>query len=150
MIVCATRGGEGSRALIRAAIEEAKTTDTALLFLFVANANAFAEDSLALDEFMKEELLWLGGVVLRLMQLRAREAGVSADIEIIEGNVSDSIISFVQKHEVTTLFVGAPYGITTDMFGDDEIERFGMRIESETNVPVKIIHAPNSSKKKRK
>lgn len=141
MILCATRGGEGSRALIKAAIEEAKLLDKDLMFLFVVNAEAYTVDNSTIDQFMNEELHWLGGVVLRLMQLRAREENVSADIQILEGRVSESIIEFARGRVVEKLFVGAPSGITTDVFGDDEIEKFAMRVESETAVPVKIIHA---------
>jgi hypothetical protein len=71
-IVCATRGGEGSRAVKERAIEHALAHDCALVFLFVIDAEAIEEEGpaaggRALDSALRRELRWIGRVLLELL-----------------------------------------------------------------------------------
>ena len=139
-IVCATRGGEGSRVAQMAAIEKAKTTQKPLYFLYVVDANSLDDE---IDESLKEailaELNWMGETLLRIAQRRADEANLSTEVKIRKGKVQDEIIRFVKDVKADLLVLGAPRGTTANVFGDDAIERLAGGIRQETAVTVEII-----------
>ena len=119
-IVCATRGGEGSRVAQMAAIENAKATQKPLYFLYVVDANSLDDE---IDESLKEailaELNWMGETLLRIAQRRADEANLSTEVKIRKGKVQDEIIRFVKDVKADLLVLGAPRGTTANVFGDD-------------------------------
>lgn len=139
-IVCATRGGEGSRVAQTAAIEQAKTTGKPLIFLYVVDPNSLDDD---VDDSLKgallAELTWMGETLLRIAQKRADAAYLGTEVKIRRGNVREEIIRFVKDAEAELLVLGAPRGTTANVFGDDAIERLAEGIEQETAVSVQII-----------
>ncbi len=139
-IVCATRGGEGSRAVQAAAIRQAKEAGSPLQFLYVADPNSLDDD---IDEGLKTavlaELHWMGDTLLRIAQKRADAEQLTSDVAIREGNVPQEIIRFVREVEADLLLLGAPRGTTANVFGDDAIERLAQQIETEAGVRVKIV-----------
>jgi nucleotide-binding universal stress UspA family protein len=138
-IVCATRGGEGSRAVQSAAIEHAQTTGQRLIFLYVIDADTIHHADEALQAAVRAELNWMGNTLLRMAHKRARAAGLDAGIAIREGNVREAIALFVQTLQAGLLFLGAPRANTVDIFGDDEVERFALAIQESTGIAVEII-----------
>jgi nucleotide-binding universal stress UspA family protein len=139
-IVCATRGGEGSRAAQMAAIAKAKETDKPLLFLYVVDPNSLEEE---IDDSLKDailaELNWMGETLLRIAQKRADAAYLSTEVKIRRGRVREEIIRFVKDVDADLLVLGAPRGTTANVFGDDAIERLAKVIREETAVFVEII-----------
>ena len=146
-IVCATRGGEGSLAAQMAAIEEAKASDRALIFLYVVDPHSLDDD---IDESMKDALLaelnWMGETLLRIAQKRADTAYLSTEVRIRRGNVREEITRFVKDVNADLLVLGAPRGTTANVFGDDAIERLAKWIEEHAAVSVKVIR-PDQIKK---
>lgn len=138
-IVCATRGGEGSRAVQLAAIEQAKTTGNPLVFLYVAAPGSLSDVSPALETAVREELVWLGKALLFVAEKRARDAGLEVESALRQGPVLDQICSYLVSNNVTILLLGAPRGTTSELFGDDPVERFAADIHQRTDVAVKII-----------
>ncbi len=139
-IVCATRGGEGSRAAQIAAIELAKASDKPLLFLYVVDPHSLDEDiDISLKEALLAELNWMGETLLRIAQKRADQAYLGTEVRIRRGVVRDEITRFVKDVQADTLILGAPRGTTANVFGDDAIERLAKWIEEQTAVSVKII-----------
>lgn len=140
-IVCATRGGEGSRVAQIAAIERAKATGKPLLFLYIVDPHSLEEEEI--DDSLKEALLaeldWMGETLMRIAQKRADVAHLSTEIRIRRGNVHDEIVRFVKDVEADLLILGAPRGTTANVFGDDAIERLAEVIRQETAVSVDII-----------
>ena len=59
-IVCATRGGQGSRAAQRRAVEEAKATGRSLVYLYIADTGEILEEDPGLRDALVGELSWLG------------------------------------------------------------------------------------------
>ncbi|GJM42630.1 MAG: hypothetical protein DHS20C20_29120 [Ardenticatenaceae bacterium] len=139
-IVCATRGGEGSRAAQMAAIERAKSLDKPLIFLYVVDPHSLDDD---IDESMKDALLtelnWMGETLLRIAQKRADQAFLGTEVKIRRGTVRDEITRFVKDVNADLLVLGAPRGTTANVFGDDAIERLSTWIEEHTAVAVEII-----------
>lgn len=148
-IVCATRGGEGSRAAQMAAIEQAKATDKPLIFLYVVDPHSLDDD---IDDSMKEALLaelnWMGETLLRIAQKRADQAYLGTEVRIRRGNVRDEITRFVKDVKADLLVLGAPRGTTANVFGDDAIERLARWIEEHTAVVVNIIRPDYAKHKK--
>ncbi|WP_420629772.1 universal stress protein [Candidatus Leptofilum sp.] len=139
-IVCATRGGEGSRAAQMAAIERAKTLDKPLIFLYVVDPHSLDDD---IDASMKDalftELNWMGETLLRIAQKRADAAYLGTEVRIRKGKVRDEITRFVKDAQAELLVLGAPRGTTANVFGDDAIERLAEWVEAQTAVSVEIV-----------
>lgn len=147
-IVCATRGGEGSRAAQLAAIEQAKTMDKPLFFLYVVDPNSLDDE---IDESLKDallaELTWMGETLLRIAQKRADAVYLSTEVKIRKGKVQEEISRFVKDMNADLLVLGAPRGTTANVFGDDAIERLAEGIRKETAVAVDIIRPDYVNKK---
>ncbi len=139
-IVCATRGGEGSRVAQMAAIKKAKETEKQLLFLYVVDPNSLEEE---IDDSLKDavlaELDWMGETLLRIAQKRADTAYLSTEVKIRRGSVREEIIRFMKDVDADLLVLGAPRGTTANVFGDDAIERLAETIRKETAVSVEIV-----------
>ncbi len=138
-IVCATRGGEGSRAVQLAAIEQARQLGKDLVFLFVADA-AFEEQVEAhLRTAVHKEMLWMGNVLLQIAKQRAGARHIDVRLEIRTGPVKEAIEQFLLESRADLLLLGAPRGTTTTVFGDDAIEQFAHTVEEDTGVSVKVV-----------
>ena len=137
-IVCATRGGEGSRAAQLEAIRAARDAGTALTFLYVVDVNMLGAVDEKLAKSVRAELEWLGGALLRVAKQRAEQVGVDVDIVILEGVVRDEIIRYLRDNHASLLLLGAPRG-TTSRFGDDAIELFARSIEQEAGTSVLVV-----------
>lgn len=138
-IVCATRGGAGSRAVREKAIECASQRDMKLVFLFVIDISSLDEADEKLRPAVRDELAWLGLALLRIAQERAHAADIDSEIVIREGLVRDEICRFLEERSAEMLLIGAPRGTTAAVFGDDKVEQFATDIERSTGVPVEIV-----------
>ncbi|MFN2188275.1 MAG: hypothetical protein ACK2T3_05895 [Candidatus Promineifilaceae bacterium] len=65
-IVCATRGGAGSRAVQQAAITYARERGISLIFLFVIDTSSLANEETAMVSAVRDELLFLGQTLLKI------------------------------------------------------------------------------------
>lgn len=138
-VVCATRAGEGSRAVQLAAIDYAAQPGKELTFLYVIDLSSLGEVDDIIREALRQELIWMGKSLLRIAEKRAAEAGLPAKLVIREGGVRDEICDFVTETRAELLLLGAPRGTSTNVFGDDEIESFAGSIQATTGVPVRIV-----------
>lgn len=142
-IVCATRGGAGSRAVQERAISYAAETDSRLVFLYIIDTSNVGTIEEHLHEALQEELRWMGSALLNIAHKRADNRNISSRIVIREGKVQEEICKFLEDEGADRLFLGAPRGITTTSFGDDPIERFAEAIERESGVYVEIVPPVN-------
>lgn len=137
-VVCATRGGEGSRAAQEVAIRYAQEHQKELIFMYVVDFETLDEFDDSLTPAVREELTWLGQSLLRIAGNRAEQAGVSAEIVIREGKVQAVIEAYLQESQADLLILGAPRGTSANVFGDDAIEKFAQRIQEDTGVRAEI------------
>jgi nucleotide-binding universal stress UspA family protein len=137
-VVCATRGGEGSRAAQEEAIRYAQENQKDLVFIYVVDFKSLVEFDDTLLSAVRQELTWLGQSLLRIARNRAENAGVTAEIIISEGDVRLAIEKYLMESEADILFLGAPRGTTANVFGDDAIEQFAQRIQEDTGVKAEI------------
>jgi nucleotide-binding universal stress UspA family protein len=138
-IVCATRGGAGSRAVQEKAINYAHESDCRLIFLYIIDTTNVDGIEESLHVALQEELRWMGSALLNIAHKRAENRRINSKIVIREGKVLDEICEFLEEDDADLLLLGAPRGTTTASFGDDPIERFAESIEGESGVPVEIV-----------
>ncbi|GAB4283075.1 MAG: hypothetical protein Kow0080_37060 [Candidatus Promineifilaceae bacterium] len=138
-IVCATRGGEGSRAVQMAAIKYAKEHNLRLIFFYVTDVGSLGKVDDTLISALTEELNWMGKTLLAIAQRRADMAGLHTDVVIRVGNFREEMVRFLEENHAQRLFLGAPRGTTANVFGDDAIEHFARSIQEQTDIPVTII-----------
>ncbi len=138
MIVCATRGGEGSRAVQRAAVQYARENEVKLIFLYVVDESVYIVDNV-MRSALHDELQWLGHTLVKLAQQRGQMAGVTAEMAILEGHFRDQLSAYLRQTKPQKLLLGAPRGTSSNIFGDDEIEQFAFEIGRETGVPVQVV-----------
>ena len=138
VIVCATRGGEGSRAAQLTAIQSARAGGHHLVFLYVVDKQIVGEHDEVLRGAVHAEFHWLGRVILQIACQRAERAGITAEMAIRDGAVRDEIESFLREREARLLILGAPRH-TSPVFGDDAIEQFARTIQDDTGVRVLVV-----------
>ncbi|MFN2115225.1 MAG: universal stress protein [Anaerolineae bacterium] len=139
-VVCATRGGAGSRATQLRAIELATQGDRPLEFVLVIDPYVFVDEDPGTREAVVAELKWIGRAILNLALLRAEAADIDADVVILEGDVQTEVERYLRERDVDVLLVGAPRKATEDDFGDDPVERFAESVTAATGVPVEIVY----------
>jgi nucleotide-binding universal stress UspA family protein len=141
LIVCATRGGEGSRAVQQIALQRAVEMNGTVEFLYVLDVDALEGVEDGLRTAVKHELRWLGETLLHLAKQRVDRAdnSVSAEIVIREGQVRSFLKVYLRDRAADLLLLGAPRGTTANVFGDDEIEKFALEIQNDTGVIVEVV-----------
>ncbi len=139
LIVCATRGGEGSRAAQQAAVQHAQEIEARLQFVYVVDESQIEGIDHVLRPALRKELLWIGRALVELAAKRGRLAGVSADIVVLEGSLREQLIAYLREHNVDTMYIGAPRGTTANIFGDEEIEQFALMVERESGAKVAVV-----------
>ncbi len=138
-IVCATRGGEGSRAVQLAAIDRAKQMGKKLVFLFVADSHVVERVDESLQTAVRGELIWMGNVMLQIAKLRAGARHTQVQLVVRVGDFEEDICRFLHESKADLLLLGAPRGTSATVFGDDAIEKFAQSIQAATNVNVEVI-----------
>jgi nucleotide-binding universal stress UspA family protein len=137
-IICATRGGAGSRAVQRLALEYASESGAQLIFLYVTDTSSITGIDDSLLPAIQAELDWVGKALLRVAQNRAKGVGVTSEIVLRNGEVREEISRFVAEQSADLLLLGAPRNTTVHIFGDDAIEQFAASIQEQTGVKVEI------------
>lgn len=138
-IVCATRGGAGSRAVQEKAIHYALERESELTFLYIIDMSSMNESDEKLKSAVKDELEWIGNTLLRIAQRRAENAQVASEVIIREGQIRDELCRFLEERSASLLLLGAPRGTTTAHFGDDAVEQLAQEIQDHSGVPVEIV-----------
>ncbi|MCA9940365.1 MAG: universal stress protein [Anaerolineales bacterium] len=139
-IVCATRGGQGSRAVRTRAIALAQATKLPILFLYVVDLHQLSNGDDVLAEALHQEATWLGRVMLEIARQQAGKAGVQAEVLIKTGLIGEELARILAERQAHCLLMGAPRHASSSVFGDDAIEQFAREIESQTGVSVEIVH----------
>jgi nucleotide-binding universal stress UspA family protein len=137
-VVCATRGGQGSRAAQEWAIRHAQETDQRLVFLYVVNPNAVGEVDDSMRPAIEAELAWVAQVLVRVAQQRAARHQLETEGVVLLGDVREEIVRFLEQQSACMLVLGAPRGTTRNVFGDDAIEQFAQEIRQASGVAVEV------------
>lgn len=143
-IVCAIRGGEGSLAVQREAVKRARESGRGLVFLSVVDLGPLGNFEDRMRTALLHESRWLAHVLTELGRQRAQMQDVNAETIIVEGQVQDEIVAFLQARHASMLLLGTPRGTTANVFGDDEVERFAAGLERRTGIPVILVRPEES------
>lgn len=137
-ILCATRGGEGSRQTQNMAIALAKEQDDELIFIFVAD-NSFLNTTAApvvID--VERRLEQLGRFQLVMAQERARAQGVDAQAVVRRGHLKHELVAGAQEIGATLIVLGRPHGQKA-VFEEDDLQAFADELQAETDIRVQIL-----------
>ncbi len=136
-IVCAIRGGPGSRPTIETAIHLAKEQQIDLYFLYIVNLDFLSHTTSSRVHAISEDMQHMGEFILLSAQERASKQGVKAEGLIRHGNVGEEIIAACRSLQADYVILGRPHAATqTDTFDSERLEKFGARIRQETGAEV--------------
>lgn len=139
LIICAARGGRGSRAVQVEAIRVARERHARLVFLYIVDVHALGEVDESLLPSVRAELEWLGSALMQVARQRAQQANIQVDVAVREGKVREEISRYVRESGASLLLMGAPR--TTAGRGDGEaIDRFARSLEEKTGVQVRLVY----------
>lgn len=140
-IVCAIRGGVGSRAVQNVAIREALASDAELVFVYVIDRRVLAACEATIQPSVRNELYWMGKTLVRTAVARAQAAGLSrVTWAIREGDVREEIARAVSAHPTGRLLIGATRRDTAD--SSDAAADFAAWVQATTGVAVEIVAVP--------
>lgn len=138
-IVCATRAGEGSRAVQQAAIALAKETGQHLIFLYIIESRILESLEEPMRPYVRTELYWLAKSLLNIAENRAKADDLSPSLIIREGQVQDEIAEIVKEMDAGCLLLGAPRHNRANTFAEEAINEFAKAIHQATGVTVRVI-----------
>lgn len=142
-IVCAIRGGAGSRAVQNAAIREALAGDAALIFLYVIDRRVLAACEASMQPSVRNELYWMGKTLVRIAVARAQAAGLRrVTWAVREGEVREEIVWAVTARPTRLLLIGATRHDNRQ--GPDAAAGFAAWVQATTGVAVEIVAAPST------
>lgn len=137
-IVCATRGGDGSRAVQNVAIRLAKESGASLTFLYIVDTSVPPPDEQGLESAIRTELRWMGRTLLRVAERHAQEAGLAPTLALREGQVADELAAFVTETGASLLLIGVARGDGAEG-GLDRTRAFADHIQALTGVAVDVV-----------
>lgn len=147
-VVCMVRGGEAGRDVQLQAIAYAQSHQLELVFVHVVNVDRFVFENEALKAPAIDELTWLARVILSLARRRALEAGIKAEIVILQGTALEQMRIFLEKTPAECVFIGAPFSGANHL--EQRRERgaaFADQLHNLTGVDVIIADVSNSTAK---
>jgi len=139
-IVCAIRGGPGSRATIANAIDLARESGEPLVFVYVVDLEFLSRTGISRVRTISEEMHQMGEFILLAAQTQAAEQGVTAQGVVRHGNVREEIAELCQDIGATTCVMGRPQaGQESNVFTADMLEQFGVFTEEQVGVRVVVM-----------
>ena len=137
-IICAIRGGEGSRPTIKKGIEESLAGGTTLNFLFVVDVDFMKFSSSSRLDTLWEELDNMGEFILLAAQQKAIEQGVRAEAYVRHGKIMEEIIKLSAEIEADSVILGMPQPVEGEVstFDLENLKTFAAAIEEKTNAKV--------------
>lgn len=123
VILCPTRGGQGSYPNQDRAILIAQARAGELVFLYVTNVHFLDQFQSPVLVDIEDELDDMGEFLLAMAQERAEKAGVRARTDVRRGEFVEALQAVVREYEVDTVVLGSPTqgaaAFTTSDYLDD-------------------------------
>jgi len=137
-ILCATRGGEGSRQTQDGAIALAKERGDELFFFFVADVSFLSQTAAPLVVDVEAQLEKVGRFQLAMAQEQAAAQGIKAQAIVRRGHLRAELVAAVKELGVDTIVLGQPQDREA-VFDDVALRTFAAGIESVTGAEVHIL-----------
>lgn len=138
-IVCAIRGGPGSKPTIEKSIELAKETELTIHFLYVVNLDFMSKTSASRVSHLYQDLDQMGEFILLMAQERAESKGVMADGTVSHGTVREEIIKLCHDMNANYVVLGRPQmKEDVNVFTHDLLSDFEKQVQEESGAVVVI------------
>jgi len=136
-IVCAIRGGPGSRATVAQAIALARDTGLPLHFLYVVNQDFLFGTGHSPIPVLVERMRHMGESALSAACALASAQGVTAQEMVRYGHVESEIVDLCRESGANYLVLGWPLnGDRENVFTQEFLKQFIQRIEKRIGVQV--------------
>lgn len=144
-IVCAIRGGPGSRATIARAIEQARETGEPLIFLYVVDLDFLLRTETSRVRTISEEMHQMGEFILLAAQAKAMEKGVTAQGVVRHGNVIEEITGLCHEIGASCCILGRPQAEQeSNVFTADTLEQFCEYAEEQVGAKIIVLDEKES------
>lgn len=136
-IICAIRGGPGSKANIESGINLARNEGLPLYFLYVVNLDFMVHTESSRIQTISEEMREMGDFILTQAQAQAEAEGVTTEGFVRKGKIGEEIITLSKELAADYVTLGKPRGKSeADFFTHPALTKLGKQIEEETKAAV--------------
>jgi len=138
-IVCAVRGGPGSKPTINKSIELANQTGLTIHFLYVVDLDFLTHTSSSRVHTITTEMDQMGEFILLVAREKAENQGIEADGAVRHGRVQEEIISLCKELQADYVILGQPQTREEEnVFTRDLLQKFIERVEKESGAKVML------------
>lgn len=138
--MCAIRGWPDTLATIYKAIHLAKEMYQPLNFLYVIDLEFLLRTLSSRVCTLSGEIRQMGELIFLSVQIKAEAKYVSAEIFIMRGNGTDSIIDLCNDLDANYVVVGQPIGRRMrDIFTHQKIRKLNERLEEDCSAQVVFV-----------
>jgi nucleotide-binding universal stress UspA family protein len=137
-ILCASRGGEASRATEDRAIALAQEREDDLVFLFVADASFLNQTAAPLVVDVESRLVKMGRFQLTMARKRAVAGDVNAEVLVRKGRLQAELITAARELNADLIVLGRPVNRGA-VFDEAALEAFASVLETQTGAEVRIL-----------
>ncbi len=137
VIICATRGGEGSEPTIQKAIELARERGFRLTFLYIADVDFIKYTTRGRADRAAEEMRKMGEFIMLTFAEKAQEQGVEADFAVRKARFRDGLLHYLEETRPAMLVLGSSKPGTAYL-NAGSLDKLMREIEEQTGVPVEL------------
>jgi nucleotide-binding universal stress UspA family protein len=138
LIVCATRGGEGSEPTIQKAIQLARERGCRLTFLYIADVDFMKYTTLGRTDLAAEEVSKMGEFIMLTFAERAREEGIEANCAVRKAHFREGLLRYLEETRPATLVLGSSKPGTAYLDAG-KLDKLKHEIEGQTGVSVELV-----------
>lgn len=138
IILCATRGGEGSDRTVDQAIALCRAQGDELVFLFVADVSFLAQMAAPTVVDVERRLEDMGRFQLARIRKHAAAHGIETQTLVRRGRFRTELIAAAQALGATMIVLGQPLG-QTSVFEEETLAAFAASLQAETGIEVRIL-----------
>lgn len=138
IILCPTRGGEGSYPNQDRAIAIADERGAEVLFLYITNVQFLGLTAAPKLIDIETEIDEMGEFMLTMAQERAENAGVKALTLVRRGQFREVLIDVIEEYEIDTVVLGSSAG-GTGVITSEYIQELVNAISGKTGVEFVVV-----------
>jgi nucleotide-binding universal stress UspA family protein len=130
IILCPTRGGEGSYPNQDRAIAIAKERDAEVLFLYITNVEFLGLTAAPKIVDIEHEMDEMGEFMLIMAQERAEKAEVKAATIVKRGQFNHVLAEVIEEYQIETVVLGSSFegtGVVTAEYIHDLVDEIGSK-----------------------
>ncbi len=130
-IVCATRGGEGSKPTVQRAISMARERGLRLTFLYIADLQFMKRAMTGHARLAAEEIRKMGEFIMMTLVEKAQAQGVEADFAVRKARFRDGLLRYLEETHPAMLVLGSSKPGTAHL-NANSLDKLVQEIEEQT------------------